>query len=74
MKKLILIATVVISLLQTGCRKIETDGEVQVVIVNGGGTSNTGQTITLQGRINTDTILKSAKIKPRKCRRSGYCR
>ncbi|HNC38963.1 MAG TPA: hypothetical protein PK492_06330, partial [Chitinophagaceae bacterium] len=58
MKKLIFFGAVVIIMLQTSCRKIETDGEVQVVIVNGGGTSNTGQTITLQGRINTDTILK----------------
>ena len=46
MKKLIFFGAVVIIMLQTSCRKIETDGEVQVVIVNGGGTSNTG--ITLQ--------------------------
>ena len=41
----------------TGCRKIEMDGEIQVIVVNGGG-STTGQTITLQGRINADTILR----------------
>src|SRR5688572_6342645 len=43
----------------SSCRKIESDG--QVIIVNngggnGGGTS--GQTITLQGRINADTVLR----------------
>lgn len=43
----------------TSCRKIETDGEIQVVVVNGGGGgSTTGQTITLQGRISADTILR----------------
>ena len=41
-----------------GCRKIETDGEIQVVVVNGGGGSTTGQTIILQGRINADTVLR----------------
>ena len=58
MKKFIFFGAVVIIMLQTNCRKIEKDGEIQVVIVNGGGASNSGQTITLQGRINADTILK----------------
>jgi hypothetical protein len=45
----------------TGCRKIEMDGEKEIVIVNGGGGgSNTGQTITLTGRIDADTILRKA--------------
>jgi len=42
----------------SSCRKIETDGEIQVIVVNGGGGSTSGQTITLQGRINADTILR----------------
>lgn len=42
----------------TSCRKIESDGEIQVVVINGGGGSTTGQTITLQGRISADTILR----------------
>lgn len=42
----------------SSCRKIEADGEIQVIVVNGGGGSTSGQTITLQGRINADTILR----------------
>jgi hypothetical protein len=58
MKKYILYLTAIAALTVTGCRKIETDGEIQVVVVNGGGGGTTGQTITLQGRINADTILR----------------
>lgn len=58
MKKYILYSVALISLAVTSCRKIETDGEIQVVVVNGGGGSTTGQTITLQGRINADTVLR----------------
>jgi hypothetical protein len=58
MKKYILYVTAIAGLAITGCRKIETDGEIQVVVVNGGGGTTTGQTITLQGRINADTILR----------------
>jgi len=57
MKKYILYLAGLAALVITGCRKIETDGEIQVVVVNGGGTT-TGQTITLQGRINADTTLR----------------
>lgn len=57
MKKYILYLSVIAAIAFTGCRKIETDGEIQVVVVNGGGTA-TGETITLQGRINADTILR----------------
>ncbi|MBM3922629.1 MAG: hypothetical protein FJ340_05415 [Sphingomonadales bacterium] len=42
----------------SSCRKIEADGEIQVIVVNGGGGSTSGQTITLQGRINADTVLR----------------
>ena len=58
MKKYILYLSAITALAITGCRKIETDGEIQVVVVNGGGGGTTGQTITLQGRINADTILR----------------
>jgi len=59
MKKYILAITAFAAILATGCRKIETDGEKEIVIINGGGGGGaTGQTITLQGRINADTLLK----------------
>lgn len=62
MKKYILYAAALMAITVSSCRKIETDGEIQVVVVNGGGGggSTTGQTITLQGRINADTILRKA--------------
>lgn len=41
-----------------GCRKIEMDGEKEIIIVNGGGNGN-GQTITLTGRINADSTLRN---------------
>jgi len=43
----------------TGCRKIEMDGEKEIIIVGGGG-PGTGQTITLSGRINGDTTFRKA--------------
>jgi hypothetical protein len=43
--------------LATGCRKIEMDGE-PIIITQPGSGGNNGQTITLQGRINADTILR----------------
>lgn len=58
MKKYIFYVAAISALAITGCRKIETDGEIQVVVVNGGGGTTTGETITLQGRINADTILR----------------
>ena len=57
MKKYIFYVAALSALAITGCRKIETDGEIQVVVISGGGGGTTGQTITLQGRINADTIL-----------------
>jgi hypothetical protein len=41
----------------SSCRKIEMDGEKEVIIVGSGGGS-AGSTITLQGRINADTVLR----------------
>jgi hypothetical protein len=61
MKKYILYLVALMGLAVTSCRKIESDGEIQVVVVNGGGGGNTtGQTIILQGRINADTVLHKA--------------
>ncbi len=59
MKKYILILTAIIALSNTACRKIETDGQIQVVTINtGGGTPTTGQTITVEKRITSDTTFK----------------
>ena len=59
MKKGIFYAAAFAIITAAGCRKIEMDGEKEVIIVNGGGTQPAGQTITLQGRINADTTLRS---------------
>ena len=59
MKKYILLISAVAALGVSSCRKIETDGEKEIIIINGGGGgSTTGQTITLSGRISADTILR----------------
>ncbi len=58
MKKLLFLLIAAASI-TTGCRKIESDGQIVVVTQPGGGNGNTtGQTITLQGRINADTLLR----------------
>ena len=42
----------------TGCRKVETDGQKEIVIVNGGANGTAAaNTITLSGRITKDTTL-----------------
>lgn len=59
MKKSLFLFAALATLAWTGCRKIESDGEIQVVVVNGGGGGSIqGQTITLQGRISADTVLR----------------
>src|SRR5215203_81083 len=58
MKKQIFCLLALGTLIGTSCRKIEMDGEKEIVIVNGGGNNTTGQTITLSGRISADTILR----------------
>ncbi len=58
MKKTIFYTAILSALIATGCRKIEADGEKEVVIITQPGTGNTGQTIVLQGRINADTVLR----------------
>src|SRR6202008_1375525 len=58
MKKYIFYLAAISAVAITGCRKIEMDGEKEIIIIGGGGGGNTGTTITLQGRINADTILR----------------
>ena len=55
MKKYLFVVIAFASIAITGCRKIEVDGEKEIIII---GSGTTGQTITLQGRINADTILR----------------
>lgn len=58
MKKFILYLGAVAAISATSCRKIETDGEKEIVYVNNGGSGGSGQTITLTGRISSDTTLR----------------
>lgn len=60
MKKSLFYSIALAALAVTGCRKIEMDGEKEVIIVTQPGTGSTGQTITLSGRINADTVLRKA--------------
>jgi hypothetical protein len=60
MKKYILMLFAIAALSNTACRKIETDGQIQIVTINTGGGGSTGQTITVEGRITSDTIFKKA--------------
>ena len=60
MKKNIFYLAAISAMLITSCRKIEMDGEKEVIIINGGGGSTTGQTITVTGRINADTTFRKA--------------
>ncbi len=59
MKKSIVLVAAVAGLLITSCRKIEMDGGTTTIITNPGPTNPTGQTITLRGRIDRDTTLRS---------------
>ena len=58
MKNYILCCLALLGLAVTGCRKIETDGDKEYIYVNTGGGSGGGAVITLQGRINADTLLR----------------
>lgn len=59
MKKNIFALAAFAALIVSGCRKIEMDGEKEVVVITQPGTGNgtTGQTITLEGRIDADSTL-----------------
>lgn len=58
MKKSLILLTALAGLAVTSCRKIEEDGNTIYVPTPGGGGS-TGQTITLKGRIDKDTVLRA---------------
>ena len=59
MKKYIFGFAALTALTITSCRKIETDGEKEFIIITQPGSGGvTGQTITLSGRINADTLLR----------------
>lgn len=55
MKKLLFLLTSVTVIATVSCRKIESDG--QVIVVTQPGSGNTGQTITLKGRIDSNMTL-----------------
>jgi hypothetical protein len=58
MKK-ILTVSVVIAITLGSCRKLIVDNNGTNNNGNGGGGNNTGQTITLEGKITTDTLLRA---------------
>src|SRR4026208_1339430 len=61
MKKNIFYLVALSAMFITSCRKIEMDGEKEIVIINGGGGGGTtGQTITVSGRINADRTFRKA--------------
>lgn len=60
MKKNIFYLVAVSAVLVASCRKIELDGEKEIIVINGGGGASTGQTITVSGRINADTTFRKA--------------
>lgn len=57
MKQFILILSAIAAFSVSGCRKIESDGEKEIIYVGTPGGSG-GSTIVLQGRINEDLNLK----------------
>jgi len=59
MKKNIFYLVAISAVFIVSCRKIEMDGEKEIIIINGGG-GTTGQTITVSGRINADTTFRKA--------------
>ena len=58
MRKYILYVTAIAGLTISGCRKIETDGEKEIIIITQpGGGGSTGKRVELTGRITKDTTL-----------------
>lgn len=60
MKKYIVYLSAVSALVVTGCRKIETDGEKEIIVITGPGTGTGGKRVELAGRITKDTTLFKA--------------
>lgn len=60
MKQVIFSLVALSAIYFSGCRKIEMDGEKEIVIITQPGTGTTGQTITVSGRINADTTFRKA--------------
>ncbi len=59
MKKYILSIASLLAVVTFSCRKIEADGEKEIVVINGGGSgSTTGKRVELSGRIIKDTVLR----------------
>jgi outer membrane lipoprotein SlyB len=59
MKRNMLCLAALAALAFAGCRKIEMDGEKEVIVINGGGTgTSTGKRVELSGTISKDTILR----------------
>jgi hypothetical protein len=58
MRKYIFYVAALTALSITGCRKIEMDGEKEIIIVPGGGGGNTGKRVEMTGRITKDTIFR----------------
>lgn len=59
MKKYILSIASLLAITTFSCRKIEADGEKEIVVINGGGNgSTTGKRVELSGRITRDTVLR----------------
>ncbi|MDP1844093.1 MAG: hypothetical protein Q8K64_11775 [Sediminibacterium sp.] len=56
MKKSVILVAALVGLVITSCRKIEMDGGTVTVVTP---PTTTGQTITLKGRIASDTVLKA---------------
>jgi hypothetical protein len=58
MKRNILCLAALAALAFGSCRKIEMDGEKEVIVINGGGTGTTGKRVELSGTITKDTTLR----------------
>ena len=58
MKNYLLIIAIISVYINAGCRKIETDGEKEIIIINGNGNNTGAQTINLLGRIDSNIVLK----------------
>lgn len=58
MKKYILSIASLLTVVTFSCRKIETDGEKEIVVITAPGTGTTGKRVELSGRITSDTTLR----------------